>query len=113
MANADLEQANLTAAGLEGADLTNSNLAGAQLRKARLLNAILTNANLRDADLTDARFTGVNLAGADLTHARGLSDAYLSSFGQSEPAVNLAGAILRETFLTNTDLILVTYPRPI
>jgi Pentapeptide repeats (8 copies) len=81
LTRADLTEANLNGALLDGIDLTS----------ARLRGADLTHAELAGADLTHATLIDANLIGADLSYAN-LIDA------------NLAGADLTEAFLTGADL---------
>ena len=71
LANADLQDAKLSGANLNGADLSNADLRGARLdyadlRGANLSNSNLSGADLRGADLDGAVLHGTNLQGADL-----------------------------------------------
>ena len=69
---ADLRFANLT-----GADLTRAKLRGANLLEANLTGTYLGDADLTDAYLTNADFTNANLTDADLSSAN-LTDTNIS-----------------------------------
>ena len=91
LSGARLERANLREANLEGASLTRANLRNADLTRANLRQATLTDANLGNADLTGADLTDVDLSGADLT-------------GAQVCEADLTGAKLDAVVLKNTDL---------
>lgn len=83
LSNAHLEEAKLNGVNLRGADLTNAFISEAQLKGsdlsfAELRNADLSLAILTDANLTKADFTLANLYATDLDGAD-LSGVYLSS----------------------------------
>jgi hypothetical protein len=90
------EQANLC-----NADLIDATLDGAQLRDADLSGAHLSGAHLRDADLRGAYLSGAFLRGANLRHAE-LSGAYLRGAYLSD--ANLSGAYLRGANLSHAHL---------
>ena len=73
--SADLTNAELYYTFLRGADLTDANLTNADLTNAYLNRANLTNANLTDADLKLTRLSGADLSGADLTGAKNLESS--------------------------------------
>ena len=62
--DANLQHANLQGANLRDANLRDANLQGANLWDADLQGANLQGANLRDADLRDANLQGANLRDA-------------------------------------------------
>ena len=65
LTGADLRYANLQYARLDDAILTNANLANANLQGANLEFAVLQNANLANADFTNAQFlTSANFGGS-------------------------------------------------
>jgi len=94
--NAELNEADLDAAMLEGVELRFAHLYGTKLRKANLCNADLERAYLIDAHLTAADLMGANLKRAKL-YGTDLSFARLIS-------VNLTGAKLIDAQLRNADL---------
>jgi uncharacterized protein YjbI with pentapeptide repeats len=67
---ANLQNADLNCAHLNGADLAGSNLLHVDLRGADLRLANLTGAQLRDADLYRAQLDGADLTDANLYGAR-------------------------------------------
>jgi uncharacterized protein YjbI with pentapeptide repeats len=81
---ANLRGANLIWADLRGANLCGANLRGANLIWADLRGANLCGADLRGANLSEANLNGANLCGADLRGAN-LSEANLNG-------ANLCGA---------------------
>ena len=87
----DLRFANLKNANLYCADLQGVHLTGANLRGADLSFANLTYANLQGADLSLAYLMRTDLSYADLSYAN-LTD------------VSLAGANLKSSYLTGTNL---------
>ena len=122
---ANLKNANLSAAYLVNADLFAADLTGANLQYALLNNADLTFANLTNARLVGADLTSVNrsapspfkdgtltnltnadLRGAVLTNAN-LIQAILT--GADLAKANLTDATLRNADLTGADLIGVTW----
>jgi hypothetical protein len=88
---ADLQRANLEGANLREADLQRANLEGANLREANLEGANLREANLGRANLWGANLRGANLEGANLREAN-LGRANL--WGANLRGANLWGAIL-------------------
>jgi hypothetical protein len=69
---ANLRRARLAGANLSGARLNHANLPGADLRGCNLRNADLSGANLLLADFTDADLTGADLTGAHIENTIGL-----------------------------------------
>jgi hypothetical protein len=103
---ANLQNAPLAKADLEGAILLNANLTKAYLgetilRKADLMGAHLCEANMRNIVLTEANLAGANLNGAYLPDAR-LDRANLS--GAKLQGINLWGARLHGANLQGTDM---------
>lgn len=88
LTGAGLIDANLTGAGLIDANLTDTNLTDADLTDANLTGANLTNANLTDANLTDANLISANLTNANLTNAN------LSN-------INILNTVFNNTIITN------------
>jgi hypothetical protein len=86
---ADLTNANLMHANLNGADLSDADLTNANLMHANLNGADLTNADLTNAHLTDARLIRANLLHTNLNGA------------------NLANTTFGETVFANSDLTCV------
>jgi Pentapeptide repeats (8 copies) len=76
---ADLSGALLIKADLSGADLVEANLVGAQLVKVNLSGARPVGADLSGADLSAADLSGAWLAGANLSGALGLSQTQLDA----------------------------------
>lgn len=68
-ANADLREADLSFAELDGLDLSNTNLAYADLHRASLIGCKLSGANLTGANLAQANLTGTDFRDADLKSA--------------------------------------------
>ena len=89
---ADLHDAKLQYAKLQGADLRDAKLQGAKLQCADLRDAKLQGAKLRDADLRGAKLRGAYLRDADLWGAK-LQGAYLQ--GADLRDADLRGAYLR------------------
>jgi uncharacterized protein YjbI with pentapeptide repeats/cell division protein FtsB len=79
---ADLSNADLSGANLNGADLSDANLFSAGLSEANLIGADLSNANLSEANLNGADLENANLSGAD-----GITNAELE-----QQTVSLEGA---------------------
>jgi uncharacterized protein YjbI with pentapeptide repeats len=97
-----LAQANLEQANLSGSDLAFANLVEARLANANLEGADLTGADLRKADLSGANLSRTVLAGAQLQGAN-LRNARL-------PDAVLNQANLRDTQLSGTNLCRATLP---
>jgi uncharacterized protein YjbI with pentapeptide repeats len=93
---ADLTDANLSEAVLQGCDLSGANLERGYLDGVQAAQAVFREANLRGTRFCRARLTGADLAGTDLTGAN-LMECDLSG------AV-LAGANLRQADLRRADL---------
>lgn len=93
---ADLWKANLQEADLEGAILFEANLAEANLRRAILFGADLEEADFRKADLQEADLEAANLRGADLRGAN-LRRAVL--FRANLQQASLQGAVLYDADL--------------
>ncbi len=74
---AQLEGADLSEAELKGADFTGACLASAKLFRCRLERAILRHANLEGAYLGEAELDGADLRGARLRTATGLTISQL------------------------------------
>jgi uncharacterized protein YjbI with pentapeptide repeats len=99
LADADLQEANLTGANfglsdLSGADLADANLSevnltGAKLVGANLRNAILTEANLLVADLEGAVLIGANLLGVRNLTPQQLASAIYDQTTQLDAALDL------------------------
>ncbi len=96
LSDADLRDAHLRNAYLEGADLRDAHLRGAKLYCADLSHTDLRGADLIDADLIDAYLEGANLRNADLR------DAYLRHADLS--GAKLFGADLRDANLEGANL---------
>ena len=96
LSGANLNNANLSRAGLIGAELCGANLSNANLSRAGLIGA-----DLNGADLSGANLSGANLSGADLIRAD-LSGADLS--GANLRYANLSGANLRYTNFSRANL---------
>ena len=102
----DLRDANLNDAILEGAnlqkaDLSNANLWGASLEKANLTATILKQADLSWANLAEANLGQAQLVGANLSAAK-LRGADLNS-------ADLSSAILENAILVQADLTLANF----
>jgi len=93
----DLTGANLEQANLEMADLSGAILFETYLSKANLFGAELSKANLSDAFLSNAILLGANLRGADLSGAY-LDDAYLSLSNYAGSALSAKSMIKAELF---------------
>jgi uncharacterized protein YjbI with pentapeptide repeats len=91
LADADLQGASFSKANLRGANLDGSRLLGASLTAAELSGASLDNADLRGASLLAAAASGTSFDGA-LLQGASLSSAQLS--GASLENVQLQGALL-------------------
>ena len=106
LSDADLRDAHLRNAYLEGADLRDAHLRGAKLYCADLSHTDLRGADLIDADLIDAYLEGANLRHADLRDAylrhADLRDAYLRDADLS--GAKLFGADLRDANLEGANL---------
>ena len=103
---ADLREANLSKAELNGANLREANLSKADLskanlRKADLSEAILSEAILSGAILSQAELNGAILSGADLSSAK-LNEAILRKADLS--GAILSGAELNGVILSKADL---------
>jgi hypothetical protein len=96
LSDADLTAAHLGGANLSDADLTAAHLGGADLTGANLTSANLTAAKLGGASLDGANLTGASSGGANLTGAS-LGGAFLTG-------ANLGGALLPGAFLYEADL---------
>jgi uncharacterized protein YjbI with pentapeptide repeats len=112
-----LRGANLTNAILARANLEGSDLGGANLERADLQGAVLVTTNLRDArldgaNLSNANLEGADLSGADLRKARlvgaNLTGAHLE--GANLEGANLTGARLADAFLDDARLEGATLP---
>jgi pentapeptide repeat protein len=86
--NADLSDARLVAAELmptvnqqQSANLTDAKLCNADLEGANLTGAVLTGAQLSGANLTHTVLAGVDLRGADLTNVKGLTTGSFAADG--------------------------------
>jgi uncharacterized protein YjbI with pentapeptide repeats len=106
LSGANLTRANLTDAELIGTNLRRTNLSGADLSEANLSRANLTDAeligtNLSGADLFETNLSGANLSGANLSAAN-LCAANLS--GANLSGADLSGAYLFFAILRDTDL---------
>ncbi|WP_327002914.1 pentapeptide repeat-containing protein [Dactylosporangium sp. NBC_01737] len=97
----DLRRADLAEANLIGADLEGTRLGRAWMRGAQLDGADLTSTDLREADLADA-----SLEGADLTEAllQGTNLAGASLRGATLDTAHLTGALADETTIWPTGL---------
>jgi uncharacterized protein YjbI with pentapeptide repeats len=106
MSGANLREAILMYADLEGADLTRADLRGADLTGANLKGATLWRANLARADLNRANLVGANLGSADLerAHLRGANLEGSSLRGTSLPRVDLSDANLWQAELSFADI---------
>ena len=111
LSRANLDGAHLIRANLREADLSGANLGGAKLSRANLADANLTRANLIMAELDEADLSGANLGGATLfgtnLNEANLSGANLSRadlFGTNLIKANLIGAELTRATLVETNL---------
>lgn len=89
---ASFRAANLREADLRHADLAGADFSEARLRRADLRNATLHAACLVRADLTGANLAGADLCGADLSHAI-LFDADLSAVRYDDETLWPEGAV--------------------
>src|SRR6266567_1796075 len=110
LTGADLREAYLRRADLRGADLKDANLEGANLRRAILRGANLegTNTNLRRTNLSmaDLEGTNTNLRRTNLRRTN-LSEAIIRNAhldGADLTGANLSGAVLVETTLRGANL---------
>jgi hypothetical protein len=88
LCRAELDQATLIEANLNGAVLTDADLSDARLEKADLRGADLCNAKLKHTTLNGAQLEAANLCGANLRHARGLTQAQINrALGDSSTAL--------------------------
>ena len=105
MQHADLEMAQLQNANLQRAELHRASLRGAQLQGADLSEAALHEAHLPGAQLQGAILRAAQLQGADLSDANlqgaDLSAAHLE--GASLRGAQLRGALLRDAFIAGAD----------
>ena len=99
--DADLISAQLQGAALDYANLQGANLAGAHLQGAALVLARLQRADLQSADLQGAALRSADLQGANLDYAN-LQGADLR--GAHLQGANLRGAHLQGAFLTGANL---------
>ena len=91
---ANLSQADLRYAKMDGANLFEADLSYANLSYANLSNANLTGANLTEANLSFVDLRGANLTGADLTND-------LTDFSLQEEA-KLKNANIMDAVFCNT-----------
>lgn len=98
---ADLRIADLYEANLRGACLQGANFCLADLRRANLQGAKLCDANLRGADLRCADLRGANLWGANLQDA---DLRYANLCGANLRSANLLGADLQGADLRGTNM---------
>jgi uncharacterized protein YjbI with pentapeptide repeats len=101
LVGANLERANLGSVRLEGADLSSAQLQGSDLFQAHLQNASLNAAQLEHASLVAAQLSDANLDLAQLTSA-GLFMAQLQG-------AKLTGISLDQIVLDNTNLTVVSW----
>ncbi|MEX2374225.1 MAG: pentapeptide repeat-containing protein, partial [Dehalococcoidia bacterium] len=106
LANADLEEADLSGAELFGANLNHASLPFANLERARLTSALMNGARLSNANMTHSLLVDARLNQADLRLAvlreSDASNASLFSAdlrGADVSDVNFTGANLRSTDL--------------
>jgi 1,6-anhydro-N-acetylmuramate kinase len=78
LCRAELDQATLIEANLNGAVLTDADLSCARLERADLRGADLCNAKLAYTTLNGAQLEAANLCGANLRHARGLTQSQIN-----------------------------------
>ena len=106
MSGANLREAVLMYANLEGADLTRADLRRADLTGVNLQGATLWRANLNGAEVNRANMVGVNLGGARLerAHLRSANLEASSLKGTSLPGADLSEANLRKAELRFADL---------
>ena len=109
LAGANLSEAILRSANLNGAILTEANLFGANLREALLIGANIIGADLSSANLIKAHLSRAHLSGAKLISARfggaDLTEAQLN--GADLRWANLSEAILTGADLTGANLSFV------
>ena len=95
---ADLENANLNGAGLDGVDFSGANLEEVRLNRAEMRATIFTNANLRRAKMRNASLKGALFIGSDVSDAD-FSESDLT--GASFQDADVEDAEFSEADLTN------------
>ena len=95
---ADLENANLNGAGLDGVDFSGANLEEVRLNRAEMRATIFANANLRRAKMRNASLQGALFIGSDVSDAD-FSESDLT--GASFQDADVEDAEFSESDLTN------------